>query len=316
MSALGPRDIGHRVVVRHRLTGDPDGKPLTDVLGVLQSLDRDTLAVRRADASVETVRLTAVTAAKRVPPVPLRPVDVAQLPLVAALGRPAAETSYVGEWLLRASDGWTGRANSVLPAGDPGRPADEALRAAVEFYADRGLPALAQVVLGGEAEGLFRAAGWDEARPDDLDTAVLHASLDLLNGEPGAEVAVAGAPDDEWYDVAFGGGTPPAVARVVLTGAPVAGFASIRQGGRVVAVARGAITGHWLGVDSVAVDPGYRRRGLGTAVVRGLARWAGGQGARRSYLEVELGNGAALAAYTGLGYAEAYRYRYLTPEAQ
>jgi N-acetylglutamate synthase len=316
VSALGPRDIGHRVVVRHRITGDPGGKPLTDVLGVLQSLDHYTLAVRRADASVETVRLAEVTAAKRIPPMPLRPVDVAQLPLVAALGRPAAETSYVGEWLLRASEGWTGRANSVLPTGDPGRPAEQAVRAAVEFYTARGLPPLAQVVLGGEADGLFRGAGWTDARPDDLDTAVLHASLELLNADPGAEVTVADGPDEEWYDVAFGGGTPPAVARVVLTGAPLAGFAGIRQDGRPVAVARGAITGHWLGVDSVAVDPAYRRRGLGTAVVRGLARWAGGHGARRSYLEVELDNEPALTAYTRLGYAEAYRYRYLTPDAQ
>lgn len=312
MSPLGSRDIGHRVVVRHRLTADPDGKPLSDVLGVLQSLDRDTLVVRRADASEQAVRLADVTAAKRIPPVPLRPVDVARLPLVAALGRPAAETSYVGDWLLRASDGWTGRANSVLPAGDPGRPAAQAVRAVVEFYTAHDLPPLAQVVLDSEPEALFRAAGWVEARPDDPDTAVLHASLDLLNADPGVGLNVADAPDEEWYAVVFGGVTPPPAARVVLTGAPLTGFATVRRDGRVVAAARGAITGNWLGVDSVAVEPAYRRRGLGTAVLRGLARWSGAHGARRSYLHVELGNAAALAAYTRLGYAEAYRYRYLT----
>jgi N-acetylglutamate synthase len=151
-----------------------------------------------------------------------------------------------------------------------------------------------------------------DARPDDQDTAVLHASLDLLNAEPGVEVTVAEAPDEEWYDVVFAGAVPP-VARVVLTGASPAGFATVRQDGRVLAAARGAVTGPWLGVDSVRVEPAYRRQGLGTAVLRGLARWSGAHGARRSYLQVELGNAAALAAYTRLGYAEAYRYRYLTP---
>ena len=273
MSPLGSRDIGHRVVVRHRLTADPDGKPLSDVLGVLQSLDRDILVVRRADASEQAVRLADVTAAKRVPPVPLRPVDVARLPLVAALGRPAAETSYVGEWLLRASDGWTGRANSVLPAGDPGRPAAEAVRAAVEFYTAHGLPPLAQVVLGSEPEDLFREAGWVEARPDDPDTAVLHASLDLLNADPGVELDVADAPDEEWYAVVFGGAAPPPAARVVLTGAPLTGFATVRQDGRwwPPPAARSPGTG-WAWTRSRSI----RRTGGAASAPRCCAGWPDG----------------------------------------
>jgi len=72
------------------------------------------------------------------------------------------------------------------------------------------------------------------------------------------------------------------------------------------------MTGHWLAVDAVRVSADFRRRGLGTAVVQGLARWAGPLGGRRTYLEVLLENEAAMATYTRLGYREAYRYRYLT----
>jgi GNAT superfamily N-acetyltransferase len=89
-------------------------------------------------------------------------------------------------------------------------------------------------------------------------------------------------------------------------------FASITLDGTVAAVARGAMTGHWLGVDTVRVGADFRRRGLGTAIVQGLARWAGPLGGRRTYLEVVQDNAPALAAYTRLGYREAYRYRYLT----
>jgi predicted GNAT family acetyltransferase len=98
----------------------------------------------------------------------------------------------------------------------------------------------------------------------------------------------------------------------VLEGAPRAAFGSVRLDGRVVAVGRVAMTGHWAGVDTVHVLDDHRRRGLGTAVLSGLARWAGARGGRRSYLEVVADNTAALTAYTALGYAEAYRYRYLT----
>ncbi|TWD73300.1 acetyltransferase (GNAT) family protein [Kribbella amoyensis] len=307
MSGLSARDIGHRVVVRHALGGGQ----LTDVIGVLQSLDAETLAVRHADSTVHRVRLTDVAAAKPIPPMPLRPVDVDQLFLTTALGRPAAETRYVGQWLLRASAGWTGRGNSLLPAGDPGMPVVDALKHTRAFYEERDLPALALVRLGSAQEEEFRRLGWIEARPDEADVRVMHTTLDLVNGEPAYEVAVTDRPDADWY-AAASDAPLPAVAATVMEGAPKSVFASIALDGRTVAVARGAMTGHWVAVDAVRVDPRYRRRGLGTALLQGITRWAGPLGGRRAYLEVVEDNAAAMATYTRLGYDTAYKYRYLT----
>ncbi len=316
MTALSQGDVGHRVVVRHRLAAPGDGPSLSDVVGVLESWGDEALVVRRADASTEVVRHHDVAAAKTVPPMPLRRVDTGAVLLATALGRPAVETVELGEWLLRASGGWTGRANSVLPYGDPGLPAPDALRRAAEFYRARDLPPLALVVLGSPAEDLFRGHGWVEARPEQSDTLVLHTTLDLVNAVPAVEVEVADAPDDEWFAVAFEGSEVPAAAPAVMTGAPAVAFASVRLDGRLVAVARGALTGHWLGIDAVRVLADHRRRGLGTALLRALARWGGSRGGRRTYLEVVEENTTALSAYTKAGYREAYRYRYLTtPEA-
>jgi GNAT superfamily N-acetyltransferase len=303
---LSARDIGHRVVVRHRI---PDG--LTDVIGVLQSWDPDGLVVRHADSSLHEIRVSDVTAAKTIPEMPLRPVDVEQLFLTTALGRPAVETSYVGQWLLRASSGWTGRANSLLPAGDPGMPVSEALKHAEAFYDERGLPPLALIRLGSREEAEFRACGWTDARPGQSDVLVMHTTLDHVNASPAYDVLIAEHPDQAWYAAAFDGPVPePAPA--VMEGAPKAVFASIAVDGRLVAVGRGSMTGHWLGVDSIRVDPTYRRRGLGTALLQGLARWAGPLGGRRTYLEVLEENTPAVTTYRNLGYAPAYRYRYLT----
>jgi ribosomal protein S18 acetylase RimI-like enzyme len=241
----------------------------------------------------------------------LRPVDVEQLFLTTALGRPAVETSYVGQWLLRASAGWTGRANSLLPAGDPGMPLEDALKHTAAFYDERGLPPLALIRLGTDLETEFRRLGWVESRPGQSDALVLHTSLDLVNGVPAYEVEVHEKPDADWYAAAFEGEVPgPAPA--VMEGAPKAVFASIRQDGKIAAVGRGSMTGHWLGIDGVRVHPAYRRRGLATAILQGLARWSGAQGGRRTYLEVLEDNTAAVGTYLSLGYAEAYRYRYLT----
>lgn len=306
MSGLGARDIGHRVVVRHRIPGG-----LTDLIGVLQSGTPDSLTVRHADSSLHEIRAEDVTAAKTIPEMPLRPIDVEQLFLTTALGRPAVETSYVGHWLLRASSGWTGRGNSLLPAGSPGMPVAEALKHAEAFYDERGLRPQALVRLGSPEAEELRACGWVDARPAQSDVLVMHTTLDHVNAVPAYDVLIEEHPGAAWYAAAFDGPVPEP-APTVLEGAPTAVFASIMLDGQVAAVGRGSMTGHWLGIDAIRVDASYRRRGLGTAVVQGLARWSGPLGGRRTYLEVLLENSAAMATYTRLGYREAYRYRYLT----
>jgi GNAT superfamily N-acetyltransferase len=306
VSGLSARDIGHRVVVRHRIPGG-----LTDVIGVLQAWEPGHLAVRHADSSVHQIGAGDITAAKTVPELPLRPVDVEQLFLTTALGRPAVETAYVGHWLLRASSGWTGRGNSLLPTGSPGMPVAEALKHAEAFYDERGLPPQALIRLGSPQADELADAGWIDARPDQSDVLVMHTTLDHVNAEPEYDVHVAEHPSDAWYAAAFDGPVPEPALKV-LEGAPKAVFASITLDGETAAVGRGSMTGHWLGIDAIRVSASHRRRGLGTAIVQGLARWSGAEGGRRTYLEVLLENTAAMATYTRLGYREAYRYRYLT----
>ena len=53
------------------------------------------------------------------------PLDVAGLELLAARGWRGTEEARLGDWLLRAGGGFTGRANSALALGDPGRPLPE-----------------------------------------------------------------------------------------------------------------------------------------------------------------------------------------------
>lgn len=54
---------------------------------------------------------------------------VVDLELLAARGWRGTEEDRLGTWLLRAAGGFTGRANSALVAGDPGRSLPEAVDA-------------------------------------------------------------------------------------------------------------------------------------------------------------------------------------------
>ena len=69
---------------------------------------------------------------------------------MAALGWQGTSTERLGEWLLRAGSGFTGRANSVLPLGSPGCALDDALGCVTEFYRGHDLPPLFQIPVGPE----------------------------------------------------------------------------------------------------------------------------------------------------------------------
>jgi hypothetical protein len=122
--SVRPADVGSRVSLRFRL---PSGQ-LTDVVGRLEAWDGGLLRVRRRDGSVTEVRADALVAGKVVPPGPTH-LDVSERELeeIAALGWRALETARLGGWLLRASGGFTGRANSVLPLDDSGLPLESAI---------------------------------------------------------------------------------------------------------------------------------------------------------------------------------------------
>jgi GNAT superfamily N-acetyltransferase len=239
-------------------------------------------------------------------------VDDLDLERVAAAGWPAEEVGWLGDWMLRAADGFTMRANSVLPLGDPGVPLDEALARAADWYRTRGLP-LRLSVPSPACDALGRALderGWRR----DVAVRVMVAPLDdLPSPVPGLPpVAIPATPTSTWV-TAFRAGTdrylPPA-GRRLLVRPPVVGFAEVREGGRTVALARGTVTEGWLGLTGVVVVPDRRRAGLATHVLGALAEWARARDATCAYLQVAAPNATAIAAWSRSGFVDHHRYEH------
>lgn len=305
---LEPSWIGRRVSIRRVLDRTPEGElRFGDVVGDLLALDAETAVIEARSGLVE-VPIALVTAARAV--VPSTAEELA-LEATVARGWRAAETAELGGWLLRATGGFTSRANSVLPLRAAGRPLDEALETVRGWYAERGLPARLQLPV--EARRLLDAElaerGWSAESP----THVLAARLDLLAGGAGRDappVRIADAPDDTWLARYRGGAAATDVARGLLSRHDRAAFAAVTVDGRTLAIGRGTVDGEWLGVTAVEVDESARRHGLATAVMRALWRWGAAQGARRSHVAVTADNGPALALYRRLGYWQHHDYHY------
>ena len=230
------------------------------------------------------------------------------------------EEEWLGDWLLRAAEGFTGRANSALPLGDPGLPLDEALAAVTQWYRARDLPPMIVVPTSLQADSHGQALDnqlsermW-LTRPGPA--FVMVADLPLRVPPDGLtadrEIQRSPEPDDAWaarYHYRGQAHLPP-VARKVLTSAREQSFMSIRDGDEVLAIARLSISGGWVGITAVEVHPGHRRQGLGGAITAAACDAAGQRGVSRVFLQVEVGNAGARALYRGLGFRDSHRYHY------
>ena len=311
--------VGRKVVVR-RITGGagsgPDGPEArlryTDVVGILVRESPATLSVRRRNKSLVDIPRSEVQVVKAVPAAPL---DVLALEEVAAKGWPAPDHRWLGRLAAARRRGLHRPGQLGAPAGRPGPPAGRGAGRGRGRYGERGLPA--RVVVPTPAREALDAAlaarGWTAYNPTQVLTADVETTLARLAARADLPpVAVEATPGDDWIGAYHyrGGGPLPQVGRAIMTGAAAPGFAVVRSGDGVLAVARASVDDGWVGVTAVEVDPAHRRRGLASHVMRELLRWAAGLGAHSAYLAGGRGERAALALYDRLGFAPHHRYHY------
>ncbi|WP_022881418.1 GNAT family N-acetyltransferase [Gryllotalpicola ginsengisoli] len=242
---------------------------------------------------------------------------------LADAGWPALERAEVGGWRARFSHGVTKRANSAWWAGEAGAGAGSG---AVAGATDASAGGIAEVEAAYRARGLppvFQLTGADEAAARRLigrgyalvDETVVMAAPVREEPAAAASVSVTRTPSEEWLDAWWavdgrGGPAEREVARAILTGVPAL-YAALPVDGVVAAVARVALVGSWGGLYCVATLPRFRRRGLARQVVAGALAAGAAHGVTDAWLQVLARNEAALALYSGFGFTEVERYRYL-----
>ncbi|GGY90004.1 GNAT family N-acetyltransferase [Streptomyces poonensis] len=314
---INAADVGKRVSVRRVDEAVGEGGKFTDTVGVLTSWDNGVLVITRRTGEQVRIAESSLIAAKVVPAAPARrrgpAASYAELARVAARGWQPVERELLGEWELRAASGFTRRANSVLPVGDPGLPLDEALAYVRDWYAARGLPAYAQLATGGEGTQELLCAelerrGWSREVTAELCTGSLAPVADR---EITGRVELSRTADAGWLSRYQRKGVSE-VALKVLDSGPSVWFATVpgAAGEPPAAIGRCVVDGRWAGFAAVEVAPEHRRRGLASAVMAALARRALDEGASAAWLQVEAHNAGARALYAGMGFGAHHAYHH------
>ncbi|GAA4720476.1 hypothetical protein GCM10025782_17490 [Pedococcus ginsenosidimutans] len=336
---------GSRVVVRWRLEHpDPtSGATLTDSVGTLTGTDATHLEVLTSRGPVRIERAR-VVAAKEVPPKPSRrgaahlATSVEDLQRAAVPSWGALEREDLGDWVLRASRGFTQRGNSTVPVGSPGLPLTTAVERVEQWYAARQLPAkfaLAGPVGFAAADDPLGALLLGRGYTVGSLTLVLTASTaTVAAADPGGPaVAIEPVPGEAWLQAYQGTrDSDPETARGVLTGSPRQLFGSVAPGGGLsqqlgvrapdaagtapIALARLGFGAGWAGLGAVWTDPAFRGRGLAAHLTARLADAALREGVSLVHLQVEHDNATAIRLYERLGFARHSSYAYLTAPAE
>ncbi|WP_405388791.1 GNAT family N-acetyltransferase [Streptomyces sp. NBC_01102] len=319
---MTPADVGKRVSVRRVADAPGEGAKFTDTVGVLTSWDDGVLSI--TPKSGESVRIaeSSLVAGKVVPAAPARrrgpSASFEELTRVAARAWQPVESEPLGDWRLRAAGGFTRRANSVLPLGDPGLPLGEALGSVRRWYEERGLPAYVQTGTGAEGAQERLCAGLEEHGWRREVSAEMRIGALAPVGDLEADVSavrLSRSTDEAWLSRYQRFDTPGTHVLKVLGSGPSVWFASVpgdvgAGGGVPAAIGRCVVDGRWAGFMAVEVGAEYRRRGLATAVMTALARKALDEGASAAWLQVEADNEGARALYDGMGFATHHRYHH------
>ena len=295
--------IGKRVTIRLR---EPGGG-FRDIVGILQN-ERELINSKSKLISFSPDEIAIWREIKPLPdlagkgaPLSLRIIELEKL---SDLTWPALEIIEYGEWRLRISDGFSMRANSVLPIGEPPIDLASAVDEVTSIYRENNLKPTFSIPLPifDELDRYLEQRGWNIK----IDANFLIRDIGAIevSGHPQFSIEILDYPSKEWLEV-----NSDQPLEKIMRRYP-ARYGAIKSGEEVIAVGRIATLGSWSIVTRLFVNPSFRGKGLAKALMKNLLSAAVTDGATKVALQVDNENGAALALYQSMGFTTHHKFVY------
>ncbi len=230
---------------------------------------------------------------------------------------PALTCEEFGDWQLRASNGVTRRANSVLPDRTmPVQP--DWLITVQDFYKQHDLAARFYVsdAAPPDLSPHLGSLGYKVEAPSSVMSA--HTS-DVLNrsarNHNSCKVISYSKLEYEWLDAfmrieGFEAWKRDNYREIMNNiGLPVC-FVMAHIDSETAGIGMAVVEQGWAGLFNIATTATHRRKGVATRVVHMLAEWAHHIGAENLYLQVLKENRSAISMYNKLGWEHLYSYYY------
>lgn len=232
---------------------------------------------------------------------------------IAANAHVALDVMQYDGWLLRFSEGYTGRANSVSVLYPSTIGYDEKIAYCEKIYARKGLPCRFKVTdADKELTDILTAKGYSVITPTDV------MLLDLADiSDADTSGCIFSDVHAGWYDhyAELEGLTDPhnkdVFGRMLAKVIPETIYCTLMHEDKAVGCASAAIEHGYMLIQNVIVSGELRGKGLGERMCRALISRGRSQGAHHSYLQVVQDNIPAVNLYKKLGYKKIYSYQYM-----
>lgn len=226
---------------------------------------------------------------------------------------PALKTQLYDGWVLRFSNGYTNRANSVNPIYPSVLPDGEKIDTCEKAYRSQNLPPVFKLTreLSEELDKPLENRGYDIVTPTNIMTKEI--TLDYC---PSSDFHVNGHIDDDWTNNYFllNGLTDPQkkdtakqmlsnIQNIVLCG-------SVIKNNQTIACGLCVIERGYAGLFDIVVNTEFRGMGYGFEICASLLTEAKKHHVRGAYLQVVQSNTKAINLYNKLGFVNLYEYWY------
>ncbi len=304
--------IGARVTLRlHEATGG-----FRDVVGILQRCGDGVNELLNSKGQIISFSEDEIAIWREIRPLPDRAgtgapfsLRIQELEHLSDLTWPADEIKEIGKWRLRISDGFTMRANSVLPTGaapfgDPNLDLSKAVDEVVKIYQEKDLTPTFTLPLPlyEELDNYLAGLGWKVKIGAEYLVNDIPDNLDLESVD--FQIVITSEPTPEWLALQ----SDHQLERIMRN--YPAHYAEIKFDNQTVAIGRIATSGKWSLATRVFVKPEFRGKGIGALLMRALMAAAKGDGATKVGLQVDSENGAGLALYKSMGFRFHHFYNY------
>ncbi len=227
---------------------------------------------------------------------------------------PPLQLENLGGLTLGAAQAVTGRANSACSLGESIGDPSELMDDVESWYCSRGLVPTVRVSPLTPQALIDELASRGYLGGDDHLAATRAMRLVDLDPHPVAPIErleIHSEPPPDWGVLSERTPEDEAIIAAMLERvAGSCGWATARdEGGSPVAVGRAVVAGDIVCIQSMATKPAHQRRGLASALLGTLHRWAVDRGATHAFLHV-LATNPAIELYERFGYRPLYDYHY------
>lgn len=226
---------------------------------------------------------------------------------------PALKTLLYDGWILRFSNGYTKRANSVNPIYTSSLPIEKKVTVCEDMYTRQGLPTVFKITDATPTafDNYLQSQNYEIVTPTYLLT-----NDSLPSGTDSSNVTVFQGINPIWRDHCFRLNGLIDTQKAATAAVMMANMqndivcAQMEADGKIIACGLCVMERGYAGLYDIVVDPKYRQKGCGTGLCRSLLSEAAKQGAKTAYLQVTADNKPAVALYEKLGYQHCYQYWY------